>query len=73
MPGCSTARRRAWSTCCFICPPAPSTAARGRSCNEVQPGQVVTVAVTVEEHRPAPPHRPRAPYRIIASDDTGTR
>ena len=40
--------------------------------NEVQPGQVVTVAVTVEEHRPAPPHRSRAPYRILASDDTGT-
>src|SRR5450756_2607272 len=39
--------------------------------NEVQPGQVVTVAVTVEEHRPAPPHRPRAPYRIIASDGSG--
>jgi ATP-dependent DNA helicase RecG len=40
--------------------------------NEVQPGQVVTVAVTVEEHRPPPPHRARAPYRIIASDETGT-
>ncbi len=40
--------------------------------NEVQPGQVVTVAVTVEEHRPAPPHRARAPYRIVTSDDTGT-
>src|SRR5665647_191065 len=40
--------------------------------NEVQPGQVVTVAVTVEEHRAPPPHRARAPYRIIASDDTGT-
>src|SRR5579875_921101 len=40
--------------------------------NEVQPGTVVTVAVTVEEHRPAPRHRPRAPYRVIASDDTGT-
>src|SRR5665811_593775 len=39
--------------------------------NEVQPGQVVTVAVTVEEHRPAPPHRPRAPYLIIASDGSG--
>jgi ATP-dependent DNA helicase RecG len=39
---------------------------------DVQPGQVVTVAVTVEDHRPPPPHRPRAPYRIIASDDTGT-
>jgi ATP-dependent DNA helicase RecG len=39
--------------------------------NEVQPGQVVTVAVTIEEHRPPPRHRPRAPYRIIASDGTG--
>jgi ATP-dependent DNA helicase RecG len=39
--------------------------------NEVQPGQVVTVAVTVEEHRAPPPHRSRAPYRIIVSDGTG--
>jgi len=39
--------------------------------NEVLPGQVVTVAVQVEEHRPAPRNRPRAPYRIITSDDTG--
>jgi ATP-dependent DNA helicase RecG len=34
-------------------------------------GQVVTVAVTVGRHRPPPPHRPRAPYLIYASDDTG--
>ena len=40
--------------------------------NEVQPGQVVTVAVKVEEHRPVPRNRPRAPYRIVTSDDTGT-
>ncbi|HWC94497.1 MAG TPA: ATP-dependent DNA helicase RecG [Pseudolabrys sp.] len=39
--------------------------------NEVQDGQMVTVAVTVEEHRPAPRHRPRAPYRIITGDDSG--
>jgi len=39
--------------------------------NEVQPGQVVTVAVQVEEHRPAPRNRPRAPYRIVTSDDSG--
>ena len=39
--------------------------------NEVQAGQLVTVAVTVDEHRPAPRHRPRAPYRIVTSDDTG--
>ncbi|MGI8526015.1 MAG: ATP-dependent DNA helicase RecG [Pseudolabrys sp.] len=38
---------------------------------DVRPGEVVTVAVTVEEHRPAPPHRSRAPYRVLASDDTG--
>src|SRR5258708_2966829 len=34
-------------------------------------GQVVTVAVKVDRHRPPPPHRPRAPYLIYASDDTG--
>ncbi len=38
--------------------------------NEVQGGQIVTVAVTVDEHRPAPRNRPRAPYRIVTSDDT---
>src|SRR5258708_31650462 len=38
--------------------------------NEVQPGQVVTVAVTVLEHRPSPPNRPRAPYRVVTGDDT---
>jgi ATP-dependent DNA helicase RecG len=32
---------------------------------------VVTVAVTVDRHRPAPPHRPRAPYQVYASDETG--
>lgn len=40
--------------------------------NEVQPGQVVTVSVRVEEHRPAPPNRPRAPYRVVTSDETNT-
>jgi ATP-dependent DNA helicase RecG len=38
--------------------------------NEVLPGQVVTVDVTVLEHRPSPPNRPRAPYRIVTGDDT---
>ena len=37
----------------------------------MQPGQVVTVSVTVDKHRPSPPHRSRAPYRIYAHDDTG--
>ena len=40
--------------------------------NAVQEGQVVTVAITVTKHRPAPPHRSRAPYRIETEDDTGT-
>jgi ATP-dependent DNA helicase RecG len=39
---------------------------------DVQAGQVVTVAVTVDQHRPPPPRRPRAPYQIYTSDDTGT-
>ncbi len=39
---------------------------------DVQEGQVVTVAVTVTRHRPSPPHRARAPYRIETEDDTGT-
>ncbi|HEY1309614.1 MAG TPA: ATP-dependent DNA helicase RecG [Pseudolabrys sp.] len=39
--------------------------------NDVQAGQIVTVALTVDGHRPVPRNRPRAPYRIITSDDTG--
>jgi ATP-dependent DNA helicase RecG len=38
----------------------------------VTPGTVVTVAVTVDRHRPPPPNRPRAPYNIDASDETNT-
>ncbi len=38
---------------------------------DVAPGTIVTVAVTVDRHRPSPPHRARAPYLIYASDDTG--
>ncbi len=38
---------------------------------DVQPGQVVTVVVTIDKHRPSPPHRPRAPYRVYAHDETG--
>ena len=32
---------------------------------------VVTVAVTVDRHRPSPPNRPRAPYQVYTSDKTG--
>ena len=44
-------RRRASSICCSICRPAPSTAARGRSCATSCPDTVVTVAV---DRRPPP-------------------
>ena len=40
--------------------------------SEVVPDTVVTVAVTVERHRPPPPNRPRAPYNIDVGDDTNT-
>ncbi len=40
--------------------------------NAVEAGQIVTVAVDVESHRPPPPNRPRMPYRVETSDDTGT-
>ncbi|PSC02433.1 ATP-dependent DNA helicase RecG [Alsobacter soli] len=32
---------------------------------------IVTLEVTVEEHRPGPPNRRNAPYRVIVSDGTG--
>jgi ATP-dependent DNA helicase RecG len=38
---------------------------------DVVPGGIVTVAVTVDRHRPPPPNRPRSPYLIYASDGTG--
>src|SRR4051812_17161136 len=38
---------------------------------DVVPDTIVTVAVTVGKHRAPPPNRPRAPYQIYASDDSG--
>jgi ATP-dependent DNA helicase RecG len=38
---------------------------------DVVAGEVVTVAVTIDQHRPAPRGRSRAPYRIYAHDETG--
>jgi ATP-dependent DNA helicase RecG len=38
----------------------------------VEPDTVVTVAVTVDRHRPPPPKRRRAPYNIEASDETNS-
>ena len=34
-------------------------------------GTMVTLEVTVDRHRPAPPRNPRAPYLVYASDDSG--
>jgi ATP-dependent DNA helicase RecG len=39
---------------------------------DVVPGSVVTVAVMIDSHRRPPPNRPRAPYLVYASDNTGT-
>jgi ATP-dependent DNA helicase RecG len=39
---------------------------------DVERDTTVTVEVHIDSHRPAPPHRPRAPYLVYASDDTGT-
>jgi ATP-dependent DNA helicase RecG len=38
---------------------------------DVVPDTIATVVVTVDRHRPPPPNRPRAPYQIYASDETG--
>lgn len=38
---------------------------------DVVPGAVATVEVTIDRHRPSPPNRPRVPYLIYASDETG--
>src|SRR4029453_9333776 len=55
----------------FTLPPR-TIARRGRpKLAAVPPDTVVTVAVPVDRHRPSPPHRPRAPYRIYTSDETG--
>jgi ATP-dependent DNA helicase RecG len=35
------------------------------------PGNVVTLEVTVDRHRPPPPRNSRAPHLVYASDDTG--
>src|SRR5947208_7369212 len=35
------------------------------------PGTVVTLEVTVDRHRPAPPRSSRAPHLVYASDETG--
>src|ERR1051325_8670901 len=53
--------------------PPPGTADRRSrpKLADVIPGSVATVAVTVDRHRPTPPNRPRVPYQVYASDDTG--
>ncbi|HUN95725.1 MAG TPA: ATP-dependent DNA helicase RecG [Bradyrhizobium sp.] len=38
---------------------------------DAEVGTMVTLEVTVDRHRPAPPGRSRAPYLVYASDETG--
>ncbi|CAH1674045.1 ATP-dependent DNA helicase RecG [Chelatococcus asaccharovorans] len=38
---------------------------------QAEPGAVVTLDVTVTEHRPPPPGRSRAPFRVVVEDETG--
>jgi len=38
---------------------------------DVVPDTIVTVVVDIDKHKPPPPNRPRAPYQIYASDDSG--
>ncbi|BAT60642.1 ATP-dependent DNA helicase RecG [Variibacter gotjawalensis] len=38
---------------------------------DIVPGEVATISVWVDDHRPPPRNRPRAPYRIQAHDATG--
>ena len=38
---------------------------------EAPVGEPVTLAVTVAAHRPSPPGRGRAPYRVLVEDETG--
>lgn len=53
--------------------PAASIDRRSRpKLRDVVPGEVATVLVTIDRHRPPPsPGRSRAPYRIFAHDETG--
>ena len=68
----ATASRRASSICLFHLPTGFVDRRNQPKLSEVRPDTVVTVAVTVERHRPPPPHRPRAPYNIDTFDDTNT-
>src|SRR3954452_2999188 len=38
---------------------------------DVLPDTIATVVVNIDRHKPPPPNRPRAPYQIYASDETG--
>ncbi|MFN0043703.1 MAG: ATP-dependent DNA helicase RecG [Alphaproteobacteria bacterium] len=35
-------------------------------------GAIATITVRVDSHRPSPRHRPRVPYKVRCSDETGT-
>src|ERR1041384_2049744 len=55
--------------------PLPSSVIDRRARPKIRdaiPGTVVTLDVTVDRHRPAPPRNPRAPHLVYVSDDTST-
>ena len=53
-------------------PPASVIDRRARpKIRDAVPGTLVTLEVTVDRHRPAPPRNPRAPHLVYASDDSG--
>jgi ATP-dependent DNA helicase RecG len=39
--------------------------------SEAEPGTVVTVEVTVDDHQAPPRNRPKAPHRVVMTDGTG--
>ena len=65
-----TARAGRW-TCCFTCRAAASARELKGSIADAPVGEPVTLAVTVVAHRPPPPGRSRAPYRVLVEDETG--
>jgi ATP-dependent DNA helicase RecG len=55
----------------FHLPASAIDRSRNVPLREVEAGQVVTISVWIDDHRPPPRNRPRAPYRIQAHDETG--
>ena len=55
----------------FHLPSGAIDRSRGAKLRDVVPGEVMTIAVVIDQHRPPPRGRARAPYRVYAHDETG--